>query len=82
VGLPLHKITPVPGDLIYYNWSYDNGSFDHVGIVIGCDGTFVYTIEGNTTGRDSSNREITGQVYRKTRKIKDIYIKGYSQIAF
>lgn len=36
-----------PGDVIFFDWEPD-GITDHVGIVIGTDGTYVYTVEGNT----------------------------------
>ena len=37
---------PVPGTIIYFDWGGD-GVADHVGIVESCDGSTVYTIEGN-----------------------------------
>ena len=37
---------PVPGSIIYFDWGGD-GIADHVGIVESCDGSTVYTIEGN-----------------------------------
>ena len=37
----------VPGDAIFFDWDLD-GSADHVGIVIGTDGSRVYTVEGNS----------------------------------
>lgn len=36
-----------PGDAIFFDWDGDNTA-DHVGIVIGTDGTNVYTVEGNS----------------------------------
>ena len=36
-----------PGDSIFFDWALD-GSADHVGIVIGTDGSRVYTVEGNS----------------------------------
>ena len=36
-----------PGDSIFFDWDLD-GSADHVGIVIGTDGSRVYTVEGNS----------------------------------
>ena len=36
-----------PGDSIFFDWDLD-GSADHVGIVIGTDGSRVYTAEGNS----------------------------------
>lgn len=35
-----------PGDVIFFDW--DGGGADHVGLVIGTDGTNVYTVEGNS----------------------------------
>lgn len=44
---------PQAGDIIVFDWSTDEGGRDgepdHVGIVVSCDGTTVYTIEGNTS---------------------------------
>ena len=37
---------PAPGSIIYFDWGVD-GIADHVGIVESCDGSIVYTIEGN-----------------------------------
>ena len=36
-----------PGDAIFFDWDND-GSADHVGLVIGTDGSRVYTVEGNS----------------------------------
>ena len=36
-----------PGDVIFFDWEGD-GTSDHVGIVIGTDGSRVYTVEGNS----------------------------------
>jgi len=41
-------ITPVAGDIIFFDWKND-GRPDHVGIVIGTDGSKVYTVEGNSS---------------------------------
>ena len=38
---------PSPGAIIFFDWDHD-GTCDHVGIVERCDGTTVYTIEGNS----------------------------------
>ena len=35
-----------PGDCIFFDWNLD-GDADHVGLVIGTDGEYVYTVEGN-----------------------------------
>lgn len=39
--------TPVAGDIIFFSWN-SNSKIDHVGIVIGSDANYVYTIEGNS----------------------------------
>ena len=39
--------TIAPGDAIFFDWDLD-GSADHVGIVVGTDGSRVYTVEGNS----------------------------------
>lgn len=36
-----------PGDAIFFDWDLD-GSADHVGIVVGTDGSRIYTVEGNS----------------------------------
>ena len=36
-----------PGDAIFFDWDLD-GRADHVGIVVGTDGSRVYTVEGNS----------------------------------
>lgn len=41
---------PAAGDVIFFDWDGDN-SADHVGYVIGTDGSYVYTVEGNSGDR-------------------------------
>ena len=56
--------SPVPGDLVCYDWSYD-GTYDHIGLFeewVG-GGTF-NAIEGNTSVSDNSNG---GEVMRRQR---------------
>ena len=38
---------PTAGRIIFFDWDHD-GVSDHVGIVESCDGTTVYTVEGNS----------------------------------
>lgn len=64
--------TPVPGDVIFYDWDDDGkgdntGNPDHVGIVTAVTGTTVTVIEGNKGNAVS---------YR-TMKINGKYIRGY-----
>jgi hypothetical protein len=37
----------VAGDVIFFDWD-GNGTADHTGLVIGTDGEYVYTVEGNS----------------------------------
>ena len=37
----------VAGDTIFFDWEGD-GITDHIGLVIGRDDTYVYTVEGNS----------------------------------
>ena len=51
-----------PGDLVLFDWGAD-GSLNHVGIVELNKGSYLQTIEGNTTGADGRS----GSVARRTR---------------
>lgn len=46
----------IAGDIVSFDWDGDNGG-DHVGLVIGNNGSFVTTIEGNTGGGYVMQRE-------------------------
>lgn len=71
------------GDLIFLdrfdhmgNYGNPNGIADHVGIVISCDGTKVYTIEGNVVDLMGNVRTVSTRVYN----ITDDIILGYGKI--
>jgi len=57
---------PKPGDIIFFDWGSD-GAADHVGIVEKCDGSTVYTIEGNSGD----------QCRKRSYGVKSSYIYGY-----
>lgn len=61
--------TPKPGDVIFYKKS-------HTGVVVGVNGTTVYTIEGNTSG-DNAIEKNGGQVALKQRTVGDGGILGW-----
>lgn len=45
---------PAAGSYIFFDWNH-GGDSDHVGIVESCDGTTVYTVEGNSGDRVKQN---------------------------
>lgn len=65
---------PKPGDIIFFNFSDDRNSTDadHVGIVESCDGSTVYTVEGNTSN----------SVARRSYNIGQSSIMGYGTPAY
>lgn len=78
VGVPKDSYTPSPGDIIFFNW---NGSgarnASHTGIVVSCDGTKVYTVEGNATTEGSWQRT---KVAQKEYYVNSSEIVGYISI--
>lgn len=56
-----------PGDVVYFDWGGD-GVTDHVGIVESNNGSYLTTIEGNTTGTNGKS----GGVNRRTREYKTV----------
>lgn len=50
-GVPKDNYIPSPGDIIFFNWGTDTNA-SHTGIVVSCDGTKVYTVEGNSGGEE------------------------------
>lgn len=55
-----------PGDLVCFDWNHD-GVADHIGIVELNKGTYLQTIEGNTSSGTSGSQSNGGGVYRRTR---------------
>ena len=54
------------GDIIFFDWD-GNGNPDHVGFVEKNCGSYVQTIEGNTSAGSSGSQSNGGGVYRRTR---------------
>ena len=48
--------TPKAGDVIIFSWS-------HVGLVYGCDGNYVYCVEGNSTTNDYNTSKVSLSKY-------------------
>lgn len=55
-----------PGDIVYFDWQSD-GVADHVGIVESNNGSYLTTIEGNTSKGSSGSQSNGGVVARRTR---------------
>lgn len=55
-----------PGDLVCFDWD-DDGEADHIGIVEANRGSYLQTIEGNTSSGSSGSQSNGGGVYRRTR---------------
>lgn len=71
--------TPKAGDLIFF--STNGTSSSHIGIVLYTDGSYVYTIEGNT----SSGSELDvngGGVYYKKYTLRNSKIFGYGVLPY
>lgn len=55
-----------PGDIVFFDWNHD-GSLDHVGIVELNAGTYLQTIEGNTSSGTGGSQSAGNGVWRRTR---------------
>lgn len=55
-----------PGDVVLFDWQHD-GEDDHVGIVEENTGSYLVTIEGNTSSGSSGSQGNGGKVARRTR---------------
>lgn len=65
-------------DIIIFDWKGTNSNTDHTGIAKGKFGSYVHTIEGNTS---KDNYSDGGQVLECTRRISDVYavIRPYDE---
>ena len=63
--------TPIPGDVVLFNWDNGNSTTtaQHVGIVVGTNGDKVTTIEGNTSANSQGHG---GSVEKKDRSRTNI----------
>lgn len=56
-----------PGDIVIFDWNKKTAATDHVGIVEKNYGTYIQTIEGNTSGSDWGSQFSGNGVHRRTR---------------
>ena len=69
--------TPEPGDQVFF-YNADGTSICHTGLVYGVDETFVYTVEGNTSGEDGVV-DNGGEVCKKKYRLTDPRLAGYGR---
>lgn len=74
--------TPKRGDLIFFDWS-GNGSSQHVGLVDYIDGSTVYTVEGNCSGKVKARKYTTtgSKPYNNVSAIMGYGVPDYSSVA-
>lgn len=62
------KRSAAPGDIVFFDWNKD-GIADHVGIVTANRGSYLETIEGNTSSGRRGSQSNGGGVYRRARSL-------------
>lgn len=62
-----------PGDLVVFNWNDGGKAQDHIGFVELNKGSYIQTIEGNTSSGASGSQGNGGGVYRRTRAWSNVY---------
>ena len=63
-----------PGDIVLFDWNPSAGDgADHVGIVESNNGSYLTTIEGNTSSGSSGSQSNGGGVWRRTRAYSTVY---------
>ena len=70
---------PQTGDLIFFGDSATTSS--HIGIVVYCEGSTVYTVEGNTSQAAGLNTN-GGGVYYKSYALSNSRIRGYGVLPY
>lgn len=55
------------GDIVIFDWNKNTAATDHVGIVEKNCGSYIQTIEGNTSGSDWGSQSAGNGVHRRTR---------------
>lgn len=70
---------PKRNDIIFFDWEQD-GSADHVGMVVKAEGGKVYTIEGNT--KNDAGVYVEGDVNDKSYDLSSKYIYCYISMAW
>lgn len=72
-ALRSNKKDAQPGDLVVFNWGDGGKLEDHIGFVEKNYGSYIQTIEGNTTSGNAGSQGNGGGVYRRTRNWGVVY---------
>ncbi len=72
---------PQPGDLIFFTAGYEPLDEGHIGLVAFSDGTYVYTLEGNTSSQDGVESEGGGAFFKKY-ALSSSSIAGYGILPY
>lgn len=70
-GAAIPKQQARKGDVVYFDWQLDEET-DHVGVVVANHGTFIETIEGNTSSGSSGSQSNGGVVARRQRNLHNV----------
>lgn len=70
-GAAIPKRQAAPGDVVFFDWQSDAES-DHVGIVVANRGSYLETIEGNTSSGSSGSQSNGGVVARRERNLSTV----------
>lgn len=68
LGRVIDKRHAKPGDVVFFDWNHDRIT-DHVGIVTANRGSYIETIEGNTSSGRRGSQSNGGGVYRRARSL-------------
>lgn len=68
LGRVIDKRHAKPGDVVFFDWNHD-GIADHTGIVTANKGSYIETIEGNTSSGRRGSQSNGGGVYRRARSL-------------
>lgn len=65
--------SPIPGDVVLFDWSWD-GVYDHIGLFIDGSSSSFESVEGNTSPDSGGSQSNGGEVCRKHRRSTDAKI--------
>lgn len=79
-GLVVPSRSAQPGDIVIFDWGAKDNSHDHIGIVELNKGSYLQTIEGNTSPSNAGSQGNGGGVWRRTRDwsvVQDVIRPAY-----